>query len=392
MSSKLIGKTISLSSKVLKWGRESIGFDLLTASKKLNVDVEQLKKWENSDSNIPLSRFKLLSKVYKRPSAVFLLSEPPVEKFPSEFRKHVDEKRIEFTPDTYLSIRKAKRLQNIFIEINGREDNKFVKKINTYSVYSDAEKVAEKVALLLGIEYEEVLKYRDSFSQLKIWKKTLEEAGILVVELKFNTLEARAFSLYNKVAPLIALSTKDSPTARIFSLMHELSHLIFKTNGIDIEEDYVNHEKNNKLEYFCNRFAGALLVPKTELLKQIKKNNINVNNFSNEEHLDSALNALSIKFKVSSQVILRRLETLSLLTFSTYLEKHKKLSSKIPFVKKPIEGGDYYLNIIKNNGALLVSKLLEAQSENKITHSDLLNYLNMKSENIDKLETRILHY
>ncbi|MBI4225880.1 ImmA/IrrE family metallo-endopeptidase [Candidatus Roizmanbacteria bacterium] len=386
------GKTVLISSDVLRWARESIGMSLELTAKKLKVNEGILADWERITSPIPLSRFKLFSKVYKRPSAVFLLDKPPIEKLPSEFRRHMEEKRVEFTTNTFLAIRKAKRIQQTFLELSDKEENPFIKKLIAFEKYNDPELVASKVAILLGLDYKNILKTKDTFTQLKIWKKILESVNILVIELKFNPYEARAFSLYDKYTPLIVLSTQDHPYARIFSLAHELGHFIFKSNGIDIDSDFNQKKEDNYLEYFCNYFAGSLLVPKNELAVIIKNKGFDRNRFQEEDYLNSVLLQLSSQFQVSTQVILRRLLINNFISSDNFTIKHKQLISKKQIYRKPIGAGNYYVNVIKNFSHLFISKLLEAHNENKITHYDLLNYLNIKSENVPKLESKLLHY
>lgn len=73
----------------------------------------------------------------------------------------------------------------------------------------------------------------------------------------------RGFSLHHDHVPLIFVNwAVRHPAARSFTLLHELAHLL---RGVDKACDKHDLQSRTSEEAWCNRFAAAFLMPKTEL-------------------------------------------------------------------------------------------------------------------------------
>ena len=70
---------------------------------------------------------------------------------------------------------------------------------------------------------------------------------------------------YAGSAPRIYISNLDTPYRQIFTLAHELGHLVERRDwGRDEEYSFVDHRKqgvSNLHEFYANEFAGELLMP-----------------------------------------------------------------------------------------------------------------------------------
>ncbi len=58
---------------MLRWARDSAGFDLDVAAKKIGVPSDKLFLWEEGDSRPTIKQLFKLSNVYKRPANIFYL-------------------------------------------------------------------------------------------------------------------------------------------------------------------------------------------------------------------------------------------------------------------------------------------------------------------------------
>ena len=89
---------------LLKWARETIGLSIDMAAKKINVDTDVLKNWEEGVVETPTKKIKKLSEVYKRPTTVFLLNDIPDENISKKFRQllysNIKAKQLLFYQDT----------------------------------------------------------------------------------------------------------------------------------------------------------------------------------------------------------------------------------------------------------------------------------------------------
>lgn len=104
------------------------------------------------------------------------------------------------------------------------------------------------------------------------WRALLERAGILTFQAANLELdEARGFSICFKplpvvVANIVVANIKDAYRGRIFTLLHEATHIAPNEGGICDLDDNQRRNANAQIEAFCNRVAGAILFPKHDPL------------------------------------------------------------------------------------------------------------------------------
>jgi len=383
MSSKSFN--VSVEPAVLIWARESIGMSIDEVAKRIKeVTIKAVKEWEKKDGIVKptFAQIEKLSKIYKRPLSAFLLPAPPKEPpFPKDFRKRPSAEKQSLNPKTYLAIRKARRFQYSAIELIkelGEESKKLSIKAN---ISDNPEMLAEKVRIQFGIkEFPRSTSFTKE-AALEEWIKILENNGILVFQISITkNKEIGGFSLIDEDVPVIVLRRSDETLAKIFTLFHELAHLLLREGGIcDLEESDMTHEK------FCNRFAGAFLVPKDKLLNHpvVKANT------GKKEWPESFLKDIAWDFKVSQEVILRRLWILDLTTKEYYLKKHKEWKSKY---KEPFGRKDKKTEIkicIQERGEKYTSMVFDAYERKMIDEMRAADYLGVTSDKISKVKEAI---
>lgn len=383
MSSKSFN--VSVEPTVLIWARESIGMSLDEVAKKIKgVTANTIKEWEKKDSVVKptFAHIERLSTIYKRPLSAFLLPTPPKEvPFPTDFRTLPSQEKQPLKPKTYLAIRKARRFQYSAIELIkelGEESKKLSIKAN---LSDNPETLAEKIRIQFGVKEFPTATYFTKESALDEWIKILENNGILVFQLSITmNKKIRGFSLINEDVPAIILRRSDETSAKIFTLFHELAHLLLRESGIcDLEESDISHEK------FCNRFAGAFLVPKDKLLNHpIVKANERI-----KEWPEDFLKDIAWDFKVSKEVILRRLWIIDLTTKEYYLKKHEEWESKY---KEPFgKGGRDEIKIcLQERGKKYTSMVFDAYERKKIDTIRLADYLGVTSDKISKIKEAMI--
>jgi Zn-dependent peptidase ImmA (M78 family)/transcriptional regulator with XRE-family HTH domain len=365
---------------VLKWARETIGKTPVETAKRLGVSEETIRKWETGERRPTLRQLRLMTKYYKRPLAVFFLPSAPQEQpLPVDFRSLSTDVKKPFSEKTLLALRRARRLQRLIGELaaeGGRERTGFLGKAN---LSENTQILAKDTRKRLGITVETQFKWLDETVALSLWRKTVEKLNLYIFELPFPLKEGRAFSLYDKVNPAIVLNSNDAVAGRIFSLFHEYAHLLLGEGAIcDLSEE------NKSIEQFCNRFAGEFLVPSGDLIGHpISKGHSNSPIWTDEE-----LQQIARAFKVSREVILRRLLLLRRTTDRFYNEKTKEWETK----RKPVKRGGRRIpsrQCLRQNGRPFVSLVLESAKSNTITHRDVSDYLNISLKHLPQVESMI---
>jgi Zn-dependent peptidase ImmA (M78 family) len=96
----------------------------------------------------------------------------------------------------------------------------------------------------------------------------LEAKDILVFQFTgVRPKQMLGFSLSFDQLPVIAVNRKLKANGRVFTLLHELAHLLIGESGVcDLAEDHLGSPTDQRTEVFANRLAAAVLLPKSSLV------------------------------------------------------------------------------------------------------------------------------
>lgn len=369
---------------MIKWAREDAGLTL----EDLPVILKDAEKWETGELKPTWVDLRNLAKKYKRPSFFYLLPDPPKEQDDFiEFRS--DDKIEEFSSNLRLEIRKAKFRRNAVIKINNNMGINHPNFSNFVSNNKNPIELAQHIRNILNVPFDDQKKWilndkanRDYSHNnfLNHWKEIFSDLGILVFETeKVSEDEISGCSLYYDNYPIILLNGKNTPNRRIFTLIHELTHLIQGKSAI------CDVDKHNKKEAFCNKVTAEVLVPQDTLNK--------VTLFTKKE--EPKLDSLSHIYGVSKQTIVYRLNSLDYIDndikdkiINILEEKNQRDKQK---KKEQNTKGSPKLSTStrkkKYDGIPYVKLVLNAYENNIITAPQAIRYLEMpldKFEIVDK--------
>lgn len=391
--------TILIESAVLKWARESIGFSIEEASEKTKIKADELKRLESESSEIKISDIKKFARAYKRALSFFFLQKPPEDSpVPKDFRT-LDSVDIEtLSPETRLAIRQAQRKRKFFahlLQVSGEEPDRLPQ------IHFNVEPsvVAKKFRQHLGVTIDEQKEWENESFAFNRWIDFVEKKGIPVFQIKLPKKEIRGFCLReNNLPPVIVINARDAIRGRIFTLFHEFYHLLLLQSDINTLV-YSRGEKTAHMliEMKANDFAGSFLVPNEELLKEeYTKQYITTRE-------DRFITHLINLYKVSGEVLCRRLVVNGIMTETAYEQKRKdflkyyeqeaiKKKQKIEESKKPFIP-NYYLDVVKGSSYDLSRKAFSATSEGKISTNELVTFLGVKLSGLKKvLNNTMKHY
>lgn len=374
MPPQKVSQKISIKPEVFKWLRDSSGYTLEEVSKHLEVTLDQVKRWEIDGKNIPVDKLKELAKVYKRPFTAFLLPKPEKESpIPKDFRKL--QGSSPFSKETLYKIRKAQALQEISNELLNNIDQETKPLVNNVNLSDSPEKIALTERELIDFTVEMQCNLESDYKVFKFLRSKIESKNILVFQLSADLEEFRGFALLDTQPFVLVINSSDDIRPRIFTLLHEYGHILLREPSICIPSE-IQRENNHddKVENWCNRFAGAFLLPEENIKKEFNKNRFNYKNIANQ-------------YKVSYLSTLTRLITLNLITQKQYLDESNKIISKI-IDKDKSSGGSGETSAekaIRERGTTFVSLVLQNSHQGLITESKALDYLGVKLKNIKEL-------
>lgn len=370
--------------KVLTWAREHAGFKLDDAKK----IFPKIAEWESGTAAPTYRQLEGLSDKFKVPVAVFFFPKPPkLPPIEETFRTLEPAQLDEIPPRIRLLLRKARAFQIGLDELNqGRNPAEgLITRDLSFRLTDPVESIAVQVREYLGVSFEEQFKWKDDDSALKTWRKVLLEVGVYVFKDAFGKEQNdySGFSLYDGEFPIIYVNNSTAKTRQIFTLFHELAHLLFHTSGVDtLQDDFIDslaHDKR-QIEIICNRLAACILMPEDVFDQELARHPIS-------EAPDMKVAKLAQLFSVSREAIYRRFLEQELITDAEYQHKASKWAEQ---GKAGGSGGDYYNTQIAYRGREYISLAFQCYYQNRISYDQLGDYLDIKPKNLIRLEETLL--
>lgn len=378
--------------ELLVWARESAGLEIEETARKIKVKTERLENWETGEKRPTINQLRNLGKVYKRPIAVFFLSKPP-KKFQAmhDFRRLPGEAAGFASPQLRLEIRRARYRREVALELFRLRGESAPTIDLRAQLTEDPEVVAERAREGLGVSYEMQTAFRTGYDALNGWRAALEDLGLLVFQARnVDIAEMRGFSIGKELLPAIVANIKDRPRGRVFTLLHEFVHLMLHEEGLcDLSEHSSVPPEERRVEVFCNHVAGAILMPQEFLLKEdVVRQHGRTLTWSNEE-----LMALSKRYQVSQESLLRRLLVVGRTTQTFYQAKRKEfLEAYRKYEEKPGRDGGFAPPdklAVAAAGQGFVRLVLDSYYNERITASDLSDFLGVRLKHLSKIEEAV---
>ncbi len=383
---------------LLKWARVSGGFTLEDAANRLKVDTSTIASWE-SGAELPLTQLRQIAKEYQRPLAAFYLPEPP-NKLDKPFndiefidyRRLPESKKNKQSPASLYEQRKAEMRRDTLLEID-QWRNEITPQFELRSFPNESSiKLATRIRSVINISLEQQQKWKNNYSKaFEFWRRAIEANGVLVFqtgyEKKFSveTNEWRGVAIHYPQFPIIIVNRNDAWPARIFTLFHELAHLLRGESSLVNDNPLPGRED----EIYCNSFAGNVLVPADALQKeQIVRAHTDGMNWSDEE-----IEKLSKQYTISREMMLRRLSDLGYTTGEFYQKKVsqykqefeeeiKKIPKKGKFFRQP-KPEKKATNVL---GELFISNIVRAYHDDYLTLLDVAENLDTRFRKISDIE------
>jgi Zn-dependent peptidase ImmA (M78 family) len=386
MGEKLTG----VNPKIIQWARERARYSLESVAVKFKKDVSVIEKWESGEDFPTYSQLEKLAEIYKRPLALFFFPEPPLEaEEKQEFRTLPDFEIENLAADTIYALRQAKAMQLSLSEINNGINPSTKKIFQDISVSSsdDLRKLAEQIRNYLNVTLEEQLTWNDQETALKKWRSAVEEAGIFIFKRSFKQREISGFCLIDIEFPIIYLNNSTEKSRQTFTIFHELAHILLQTNGITKSDDrYINslQGENKYIEIFCNKFAAEFLLPNHVFSEIIRETIVN----------DKIISKISSDYKVSREVVLRKLLDNNLISQKEYTLKVREWYSEQVVKsqdKNKKSGGDYYANQATYLGENYLKLVFNKYYQGQYDIERVADYLNIKKvAMVEQLEQYLL--
>ncbi|MDO8872223.1 MAG: ImmA/IrrE family metallo-endopeptidase [Methanoregula sp.] len=385
---------VSIAPDVFRWLCGTSGWPANDIAKRIEVPEEDVRSWCEGKKKpvLPLTKVEKLSEAFKRPLAAFLLSKPPEEiKTLPDFRK-LPGAQGDFSKETHLAIRKARRLQKVRRELMENLGSDVHNKIRNRTTQDNPENVANDERVDLPVEMAHISTSTPT-KLFQIWRDWFEQKNITVLQLKMPVEDARGFSLTDIEPYVIVVNESDAMNAKIFTLFHEYGHILLNESAVcNRDSDEIDNKKIKRIEYWCNRFAGAFLVPEDFLKKEL-----GIETLHKTTHYSRIAGSIANRLKISKESALMRLLTLDYISPSEFRTERDKIRADAALKKEQIKekqrqsakkgGPAIFLDqkCLDEKGHRFVSLVLKNSDLGYITSKDALDYLDVKLRHLEKL-------
>lgn len=208
----------------------------------------------------------------------------------------------------------------------------------------------------------------------KSWRNLIEKKDILVIEISRQKIGSEGMALFYPILPIITiLSSGQNNSRKLFTMIHELVHLGLRESSLD--GDLLKSKQI--IEQYCNRVAGYVLVPESEIIKY----------FDNQASLEDNVINIRKALKVSKQSIAIQLRLTNRITQSELTAYLENLSTKNSsgFGKS---GRQY--TAVNKFGKVYLQQVISAVWDSSLPVNTAMKILNLNSvEQLSYLEQKV---
>lgn len=381
----------------LKWIRIELGLSIQQAADKLKLSAEQLQNWENGSEGITLSQAKKIAEKYKVSLPFLYLKETPKKhRFKSIIDFRSANHQENFSDRLCWAIKTIHDRQIWMREFLQAEDKKPLEWLGKFSNTNNITGIAQKCQLWLDVRQDEISALKNNKEALDYWKAKIESKGVVIAQNnnhRFSQVDRKEYSglvLYDKYVPFILLNPKDSYARRIFTLLHELAHLLVKPqSSLSLLDFRTDEDEYDEVEVLCNNIASNILLDKASI----------DSNWDEKLSIKDNIAELTKQFKASysaTAVAIKKNGIISQQDLDELLDFYKKQDEKNR-EQLDIANSKFFLppkpdkQVLDRCGKLLTTQVLTAYEQGSINASDIHSVLGMKLKYLGDLSER-LHF
>lgn len=367
---------VTVSKDILDWVMSRIRMEEISTAV-----AQRLLQWYNGEKTPTFNQVEEASRATGIPLGYFFLTTPPKEVLPLLDYRTVDSLELQKPSrnliDTIHNMEQIQEWAKEELVRSGASALPFVGSLKNNSQYSMfVSKVRE--ILDLPIDWFSLSKTPDD--SFRYIRSKISDAGVIVMMngiVGNNTHrplaidEFRAFALVDNYAPLVFINSNDSTSGRLFSLLHELVHILMGKNNF-YNDRYSAHGQINPAETICNAVAAEILVPDVLF---VSKWNETIAQSDDEATIAS----LARFFKCGMTVIARKALDHRFITKQLYAKvsqlavqlynEHKKKA-------KESSGGDFYKTAVSRIDQRFFRMLVGSVAEGRTLHSEAFRLTN----------------
>lgn len=365
---------------IIRWARELYNMSPAEAAQAIDVDLSRYTSWEDGTEHPTYSKLKKISEVFRKPSAIFFFPEPPeIPSIKGDLRTLSDAVVNSLSKNIIIQFEKAKVYQLSLCELYG----------NRESIISQRESFPKDIEFLCDFFRKKLMfpisaqKSRKSPKVVfEVFREKFYDLGIYVFKDAFKDNRVSGICLNDDHFPVIVINNSMSFARQVFTLFHELYHLISDTSGAEIiRDDYyiALNDQQRIVEKECDTFANAFLVPMDDFLKELKGTVVS----------EKRIEELSFLYSVSKEAIMYKLLMIGRLTSDQYTDLKELFygdAIRNGGMQKDSKGGNYYSTHLSYLGQRYTRDVFREYYSGRIDSIRASEMLRSKVDHLPNLE------
>lgn len=359
---------------VVRWARERAGYSMDDAVR----HFKKIAAWEAGEALPTYVQVEQMAERFKIPVAVFFFPKPPaVPPIEQSFRTLTAADFAAIPRTVRLFLRRGQAMQLNLSELNDSKNpaGRVISRDLKPSTSTSLDKIAAQVREYLGVSIDEQASWKSVDEALEKWREVFAtRAGVYVFKDAFRAPSYFGFCLYDDEFPVIYINNSSAKSRQIFTLFHELGHLLFHTSGIDMLDDhFIDHlaDAERKIEIICNGLAARVLVPDDVLDRMLAGAKIG----------RPLAAQLAGYFSVSREVIYRKFLDRGLIDAAEYSAAAKEWAAQMKG-KDEESSGNYYNSQRAYLGQRYIDLAFTRYYQHRFDRGQLAEYLNLKPKNL----------
>lgn len=339
---------------LLSWSRLRAGLSEIQVAKGLPVKPQKVRDWETGKSLPTFTQAQKWAAIAHVPFGFLFLTAPPAERLPlPDLRTVGDTSALRPSLNLIDTIKDVLRKQDWYLEYLQNHQVSPLPFVGRFSIRSPVLDVVTDLREVLRIGDDDKRQNHDDY--LRDLIRAAESVGVLVMRSgvalgnthrKLEVSEFRGFAISDRWAPVVFINGADAPSARLFTLVHELAHIWIGSSGIS---DGGNQNDRNE-EVFCNAVAGEFLVPQDALQTLWDMDGPWTNNLA----------PLAARFRVSKWVVARRAKDLGFIATEHYGAYYQQ---ELQAGRDKKNGGGSYYRTASTRNSVRFSKAVIAETQ-----------------------------
>ncbi len=341
------------------------------ASERSRLDTEylatkfpNLEAWKSGRAQPTLKQLETFASTTHTPIGFLFLQEPPIERIPiPDFRtisnSEVGRPSADLLDTIYICQQRQEWYRD-YAAANG-EDRASI--VGAATISGDAIVTAANMRRTFEFDVGE---RGNSWSEaVHLLSESAEQLGVLVMvsgivgsdtHRKLDPQEFRGFALIDERAPVVFVNGADSKAAQIFTIVHELAHILLGVSGLSNPDLYLGSDVD--IEHWCNQVAAEMLVPDARLRVSYRQT----------DDLATELDRLAAEYRVSTLVVLRRIHDVGLMSRMQYHDAYASEHDRVMafFAARSESGGNFYnttpVRVSKRFARAIIANTLEGQT------------------------------